>query len=492
MGEGPIPISQRAGWMAITAIVVLAAALRLYDAGSQLWYDEIRTLVTSIREPLGTILTHFPSNNDHVLYSALAHLAMSVLGETAAAVRLPAVLLGIASIFLVFSFGREVTNRFEALSAALLGAVSYHHIWFSQNARGYTLLLCVALLGTLLLLKALKDDRRSTWAWFGIVSALGAYTHLTMVLAVVGQALIAAAHILLTRRRIAIGDWIGPVIGFGVAAVATVGLYAPMLGDLHAFFATEKGAYGPKAATAGWALVELVRGLQVGSNLGGGVMLLALLAGGAAFVAGLVSYARQSPTVLALFLWPGAVVYLTSLAMHRPTFPRFFFFLAGFGLLIAVRGVMTLIDLFMRLTAGRLEAFRPALAGLAVVSMVVVAASDLPRTYGKPKMDYTGAMAWVEKAAAPGEAIVSAGTGTGYPYANFYGRRWPQVMSAAELDAQRRGKPAVWVLYTFKRYIQVGQPDLLRAIETTCEAPRKFPGTLADGDIRVARCKGAA
>ncbi len=496
MGEGAIPISERTGRIAILAVVVLAAILRIYDAGSQLWYDEIGTVVSSIREPLGTILTHFPSNNDHVLYSALAHVATSLMGETAAAVRTPAVLLGIASIWLIWSFGKDVTNRFEALSAAMLGAVSYHHIWFSQNARGYTLLLCVALLGTQLLLKALREDRRGAWALFGVVSALGAYTHLTMVLAVVAQAAIVAAHILLTRRRFVLADWIGPVIGFGVAGLLTVALYAPMLGDLHAFF-TVKGAHGPKAATAGWALVELVRGLQVGSNLGGGVMILALLLGGAAFVAGLWSYARQKPallgpTALALFLLPGAVVYLTSLAMHRPTFPRFFFFLAGFALLIAVRGVMVLIDLFFRLTAGRLQALRPALAGLAVICMVVVAASDLPRTYGKPKMDYLGAMAFVESSARPGEGVIAAGEGTGFPYNRFYGRAWPQIESAAELDTLRRGRPAVWVLYTFKRYLKVGQPDLLRSIETSCEAPRKFPGTLADGDIWVARCKGTA
>ena len=43
MGEGAIPISERTGRIAILAVVVLAAILRIYDAGSQLWYDEIRS-----------------------------------------------------------------------------------------------------------------------------------------------------------------------------------------------------------------------------------------------------------------------------------------------------------------------------------------------------------------------------------------------------------------------------------------------------------------
>ena len=121
MGEGAIPISERTGRIAILAVLVLAAALRIYDAGSQLWYDEIRTVVSSMREPLGTILTHFPSNNDHVLYSALAHLATIPFGETAAAVRSPAVLMGIASILLIYSCGNKVTNRFELMRRAFSG-----------------------------------------------------------------------------------------------------------------------------------------------------------------------------------------------------------------------------------------------------------------------------------------------------------------------------------------------------------------------------------
>jgi mannosyltransferase len=485
--EGVISISERGATIAIAAIVVLAAALRIYDANSQLWYDEIATTVSSIREPLGTIVTHFPSNNDHVLYSVLSHLAISAFGETAAAIRSPAILLGIASILLIYSCGVRVTNRFEALAAALVGAVSYHHVWFSQNARGYTALLCVALLSTQLMLVALDRDKRSAWIAFGLVCALGAYTHLTMVLGVVGQFLVLAAHILITRRRFVIADWIGPAIGFGVAALATVALYAPLLGDVHSFF-VEK-ANGPKAATAGWALVELVRGLQSGSSLGG-VMVLALLLGAAAFLAGIWSYLRQSPLVLGLFLVPGAVVYLVSLMLDRPTFPRFFFFVVGFALLIAMRGVMVIIDVTLKLARGRLAPLRPALSGLAVVCMVVVAGSALPRSYGKPKQDFVGAMRWVEAAAAPDEPIIAAGNGTGMPYTLFYRRPWPEIRSAKELDDLRRGRRAVWVLYTFRRYIRNGQPDLLDSIEATCEPPREFPGTLADGDILVRRCKG--
>src|SRR5262249_35124820 len=44
----------------LTAILLIGAALRIYGLNSRLWYDEIVTLVESVRPPLREIVTHFP------------------------------------------------------------------------------------------------------------------------------------------------------------------------------------------------------------------------------------------------------------------------------------------------------------------------------------------------------------------------------------------------------------------------------------------------
>jgi hypothetical protein len=54
------------GWI-VAMLVMVAAALRLYDLGDGLWYDEITTLVQYVRLPVGQILTTFDSQNQHVL-----------------------------------------------------------------------------------------------------------------------------------------------------------------------------------------------------------------------------------------------------------------------------------------------------------------------------------------------------------------------------------------------------------------------------------------
>src|SRR5262245_53065372 len=221
----------------LAAIFLVGGALRIYGLDRGLWYDEIATLLESVRPPLREIVTHFPSNNDHPLYSVLGHLSIGIFGEHAWSLRLPAFVFGLLSLPLVYILGLGITNRFEAYAAAALLAISYHHIWFSQNARGYTILLCCALLATHLLLRGLRTNRRSDFVAFAIVTAVAAYTHLTMVLVAIAQALVVAAHLLAGRNgRLGARDWMNAAIGFALAGVLTVLLYLPLLSDIHGYF----------------------------------------------------------------------------------------------------------------------------------------------------------------------------------------------------------------------------------------------------------------
>jgi mannosyltransferase len=467
--------------MVMLALAVVAGtALRLFGADDQLWYDEIHTLLDSIREPLAAIVTHFPSNNDHVFYSLLSHISITLGGETPLMVRLPAILFGIASIPLIYTLGSRVTTRFEALAAAILATVASYHIWFSQNARGYTLLLVAALLGTQLILDGLKTRSKMPWLLFAVVSALGAYTHLTMVLATVGQAIALAFH-LLASRRFTIKELKGPAIGFAGAAVLTVILYLPMLGDVASFF----GDSGTKAygSSAGWAILEIFRSLRFGFNAGA-----VLVVGGAVFLVGLASYWRQSPFTLFLFFLPPALVYFTSVGLGRPTFPRFFFFIAGFLLLVGVRGVFAVIRFTLARLGGRWMQWERSISWTAVGAMTALLLFDLSRSYLKPKMDYTGALAYVDASRRPGDIVALGDQGTDYVYSHYYIRDWPRLMNADHLVRLRRDHD-VLVLHTFERFFRRANPALFAAIKTRCTEERNFIGTLNDGDIHVSRCR---
>lgn len=470
------PVSDRAAAWAIAIIVAAAAALRVYELNAQLWYDEILTLIRAVRMPFVDIVTHFPTNNNHVFYSALANLSIAAWGEHPWTLRLPAALFGVGSVYMIYRFGRLAAGRFEALLAALISALSYHHIWFSQNARGYTILLFVMLLSTYLLLVGLRDNRRAAFIAFGIVAAFGVYTHLTMLFAVVGQALVVAGRLLVSRRgRIVLADWINPAIGFVVAALVTLALYAPLMGDIQSFFTAEQATGAAKnPATPGWAMLETLRGLNLETWW-------LLAAGLIVAVYGGVSYLRQSLTMVAFFVVPVAVVLAAAVLLDRPTFPRFFFFVAGFAILVAIRGVMV----WARWLGKRTPIGTGRMQWLAAAALTAIALVMLPPAY-RAKQDYDGALAYLEANARPTDAVRILGIGAAMPFQSYYEKPWPRLSSEAEL-AQARAAGPTWVVYTLPKYIEVSEPGLLKTVERDC-ARQEFHGTLAGGVVVVARC----
>jgi hypothetical protein len=459
--------------------VVVAAVLRLVGGNDQLWYDEIVTLVDSVRKPFADIVTHFPSDNGHVFYSVLAHISIALGGDTPFMLRLPAILLGVASIPLIFEMGTRITSRFEAVAAAMLATVSAHHLWFSQNARGYTLLLVLALLSTQLILDGLKTRSKTPWLLFAVASALGAYTHVTMVLAVFGQAIAIALH-LLAGRRFTLEELKGPAIGFVGAAALTILLYLPMLGDVAGFFGAQ--ATASKPGPAGPGALDMLRNQQLGVARGS-----VLVVGGFVFLVGVVSYWRQSPLIPALFFIPPSLVYLATVLLDRPSRPRFFFFIAGFLLLIGVRGVFVVIGFILDRLGPPWTARKKSARWMAVATMTGLLVFDLSRTYGKPKMDYEGALTFVDASRRPDDSVVTAGIGADFVYTRFYHRNWPRLLGAQHLATLRRSQD-VLALHTLERPLGSADPDLLHAIKVNCTEERRFAGTLQDGDIHVSRC----
>ena len=174
----------------LAILTVLAVALRIPGLNSCMWLDEVLTMVRFARPPVAQILTSFPDQNQHMLYSLLAHISLGIFGEQVWALRVPSVLFGIASIWALFPVGRRLVGENEALLACALMTVSYHHIWFSQNARGYMGLLFFTNLATWLWLEAMDRGTWGVWVGYAVTIALGMWVHMTIVFVAVTHAVI--------------------------------------------------------------------------------------------------------------------------------------------------------------------------------------------------------------------------------------------------------------------------------------------------------------
>jgi hypothetical protein len=218
--------------------------------------------------------------------------------------------------------------------------------------------------------------------------------------------------------------------------------------------------------------MEMVRGLRIGLGDGLGVLAAASL-----FLAGLWSYFKQSPFILGLFLLPGVTTVVAAVGLQRPIFPRFLFFLIGFGLLIVVRGALAIGGGIGRRWGANIG---PSLVvGLAVVSVV-----SLIPNYRYPKQDFGGAMRFVDQARSTTEPVATVGLATDV-YRDYYQRGWPEIRSVEDLQNLRARGERVWVLYTLEGYIEMRRPEVMQTLRRQCANATVFRGTLGNGDVTV-------
>lgn len=463
-------------WLpALALTVAIGAALRLWGLGSGLWYDEIVTLVRSARLPIREIATTFPGVNAHPFYSVLAHGSITLLGESAWALRLPAMLFGLASIGMVYALGVRLMSAAEAWASSSVLAVSYHHIWFSQNARGYTLLGLATLISTWLIVRMLARPAPRDFAAYALVAALGVYTHLTM-------AFVVAAHwfVLLVAWSRRTQRSSVPLLHFtaavAAAAVLSIGAYAPFASAVAEALSAAEPHEAAAVATPSWAAVALAR------SFAGGPGILATLVGLSLAALGLAALLRRAWLECALLVAPALTTLVVLIALGQPVRPRFFFFLSGAAAIFVGKGMGVVAE---RVTPGHKARTRR--RTVLIVAMVCACAAlcmpGLSRNYAAPKQDFDRAVAFLDDEARQGQAIVVAGPAC-LPIAEFYEKTWPCLRNARDWDSvvERRD---VLLAYTLPDYIADGA---LRArVEQRCTPTRSFPGTLDGGDITVCR-----
>lgn len=158
-------------------ILLLAFALRVYRLDHQsMWWDEMKAGALSLLSP-GDILDNLFAIRNHVpAYFILLRL-WSCLGHTEFALRFFSVIWGVAGVALVYRLGHLIDGQVVGTVSALLLAVSPFHIWYSQEARMYTLASAFTLAGSGFLLRFLRREAREDLVGYALCMSVAVYTH---------------------------------------------------------------------------------------------------------------------------------------------------------------------------------------------------------------------------------------------------------------------------------------------------------------------------
>lgn len=489
------PTAEHRQWLVLVGISGVALALRLWALDSCLWFDEVLTLVDFVRRPFGQVVTSFPSQNQHMLFSVLAHWSIGVFGENAWALRLPSVAFGVASVWALFLLGRSVLGVREALLACALMTASYHHVWFSQNARGYTGLLFFSTLSTWLWIEGRSRRAWSRHISYAVTVALGMWTHLTMVFVPAVHALLHGVDVARRLRKDAapgaarqvVADSVRPVAAWLLAGSLTLQLYALSLPE---FLRTGLHEVSLESEWTNplWVVAESLRSLQVGFGA------LAVVLGGL-FVAvvGWLSLARRDWMAACTLVLPPVLGGSLMLVLGHNLWPRFFFFSMGFALLIAVHGTMTAPRLALAVLSRTPGGARVATtAGLTLTGLMIAASAlSLPRVYALPKQDFTGARDFVESVRHADDGVVAVGL-AGLAYRRYFAPQWLLADTPEQLEDIRRSHSSVWLVYTIPVELKAYRPEIWRVVDRDFETVKVFPGTLGGGEVHVCREKQRA
>jgi len=152
--------------------------LRFYRLGfNSLWLDEACTYTFSQDSFFGIWQLSFSGGDAHPpIFYWLEHIMLFFGGDEFVLRLLPA-LVGVLTIPIFYLIGIEFKNINIGLFLAALLAFSPFHVYYSQEARSYTLMLLFFSVAFLFYLKTLNSNNIRDWILFGVFSSLTFWTH---------------------------------------------------------------------------------------------------------------------------------------------------------------------------------------------------------------------------------------------------------------------------------------------------------------------------
>lgn len=488
------PERRRAYAWLLACVTAIGLGLRLISLDSDLWLDELTPILDYGHASAWQVAISYISSNNHLLNTLLEKLSMATFGEREWAIRLPAVIWGAATVPVLYWIARQAAPRYVSLSAALLLATSYHHIFFSQNARGYSGYLFFSLLASGLLVKGLRHDRTSTWALYVVATVLNVATILISAFVFAAHAVVAGMAVLRVKHENA--PWVPLLkrllVVFTLSAVLGFQLYAVVLPQMYVYmrvvYSDPSTGFSPFSREM---LAELARGLSSGFATGllfGTVPFIAIA--GAGYV---VLWKRN--WMLAAGLTLPLILQAALLVGRSLTFsPRFFILALPLAMLVGALGIDHAAWLGARLL-GRDARVGRRVTGVFVTLLTVISLASLPRYYSVPKQAYRSSLAYVESLRRPAGIVIViqlAESGVRYygpRYGIQNGREYFYVRTVDALDrvlVEYAGRPT-WLIITLPRALRLTVPDLDARIRRDWVVDRTFPGTIGDGDITVWR-----
>ncbi|WP_431915493.1 glycosyltransferase family 39 protein [Micromonospora wenchangensis] len=404
---------------AVPLLLTLAAGCTGISS-AQPWRDELATWSAATR-PVGDLfrLTRTVDAATGAYY-LVVHSWTGVFGDSVAALRLPSVLAMAGAAGLTAVLGRRLFGAPAGLLAGLLFAVLPGTSRYAQEARPYALVTLLAVLATVLLVRALDRPGRLRWAGYAAAVAGLGLAHLLALGLLAGHAVAVLTFAAwgppttgpprpaADDRRPGTGGpgdgrwWGRRLRGWVLAVSAAAVVLLPLLVTAQ----RQRSHQLDWVAAARLADLAALPGALAQSGVVGGV-----LVGLAALGATRSGWRALLPGLCVLP--PVLLVFVAALAVPLWV-PRYLFFTVPFACLLAGAALAGPVPPAGRTRTRPVRALaRPVGAGLTVVALAALLGlpdqAAVRHSHGWPRsatVDYRGAAAVIAAGQRPGDAVV--------------------------------------------------------------------------------------
>ena len=426
-------------------LTILGLLLRFYNLGlNSLWLDEASTNTFAIMSIPDIWKATAGGEFNPPLFYWLEHL-MLVFGNNEFTLRFIPALLGVLTIPLIYFAGKEFMDRNVGIIAAAAFAFSPFLIFYSQEARAYSMMLFFVAFALVFYFKALKTNDLKNWALFGILSALAFWSHF--------YAFVIIASLILYALFLQAGNFrknIQNIKMIAVSIVVFVVLCFPLILLAIQLFATRTSS-APAFGIQGLGIIsETFRQLSGFSDIP--MFLLLTL-----FIIGIIQafLIDKNKGIFLVTLTVLTFVISLILSYKMPMVPRYLIFFNTIFFL----GIAVSYGIFYRLINNRGVVY-----GF-IAFLVIISAPMLVAYYsGYSKDDWRGFSSQMQQMTKPGDLVVVVPGYVSQPLNYYYSNSSDGTLefsayTAEELNAINAGKGNNSAYFVVTGDISAANPD---------------------------------
>ncbi len=459
------------------ALTLLGAILRSVNLNQSLWGDEIATLEVFVKQ---IKFWRYVELGVSLIYSWLGLISLKLFGESEITGRLPAFLLGIIAIPSIYYITKRLFSRKEGLLAAALLCVSYFHIRYSAELRGYTALFLSSLLSSYMFLKIVlnRENTKITRAqiWLTAYTVLGALSHFYFIWVLFAQYLtlfsIPVVEKITGRKILEKGNIRHTINALTWGILIALLLYGPQL--LPAII----------LKYAEWRDAGEIKNFfdMIGVLLTGSRNVIYIFIFPAIMLFSLIDWWRNKKEVLLIYFIGLTLPLIIVKLICKVTFPRYFIYLLPIWLIATTHG-FKIISEKLRLS------LRPAVLSLLVV---IFASFQVPATihyfqyYKKGMQDNRSAGKFIDIAAGANDLVTSIGLG--HKATPYYIKKHKVEFFKNEEELGRQletGRQRTWCVVAFPTAHNATTEAMYKIVKEKSRLVAYFSGMTADISVYV-------